>query len=189
MVGHKRIAIVVGSTRPTRICVNVATWVRNNLPADSILSFELLDLAAIDLPFLDEPLKPALHQYAHEHTKRWSHVVTGFDGFIFVFPQYNWGYPGVLKNAVDYLYDEWRNKPATVVTYGTRGGGKAAAQFTEVMKGVHIQPLATRLEAVITDNDVDDNWQLVDAAKTLKPALKLLKTIDSELSDALTDTQ
>ncbi len=48
-----------------------------------------------------------------------------------MFPQYNWGYPAVLKNALDYLYREWRDKPASFITYGTRGGTKAAEQFTK----------------------------------------------------------
>lgn len=46
--------------------------------------------------------------------------------------QYNWGYPAALKNALDYLYHEWLGKPAVVITYGTRGGGKAAAQLQQV---------------------------------------------------------
>lgn len=46
--------------------------------------------------------------------------------------QYNWGYPAALKNAIDYLYHEWKGKPAAIVSYGTRGGGKAAAQLQQV---------------------------------------------------------
>src|ERR1700685_831234 len=87
----KRIAVVIGSTRPTRICPGIATWVRDAAQEGSPLRYELLDLAEIDLPFLDEPLKAALHEYEHEHTRAWSETVSAFDGFVFVFPQYNWG--------------------------------------------------------------------------------------------------
>jgi hypothetical protein len=69
-----------------------------------------------------------------------------------VFPQYNWGYPAVLKNALDYLYREWRDKPASFITYGTRGGIKAAEQFTGVLQGLHVRVL-DHAEAVITDVD------------------------------------
>ena len=46
--------------------------------------------------------------------------------------QYNWGYPAVLKNAIDYLYHEWKGKPAAIVSYGGHGGGKGAAQLHQV---------------------------------------------------------
>jgi NAD(P)H-dependent FMN reductase len=85
--------VVVCSTRPTRICLGIARWVLQAAQEESPLRYELIDLAEVNLPFLDEPLKAALGQYQHEHTRAWSRVVSSFDGFIFVFPQYNWGYP------------------------------------------------------------------------------------------------
>lgn len=65
------IAVVVGSTRPTRICADIANWVCESTQADSPLRYELLDLAEVGLPLLDEPLKASLQTYAHEHTRRW----------------------------------------------------------------------------------------------------------------------
>lgn len=115
-----RIAVVIGSNRPKRICPEIAEWVRATAERGSSLTFELLDLGAVALPFLDEPAMAALGEYVHEHTRGWSGLVSSYDGFVFVFPQYNWGYPAVLQNALDYLYAEWRDKPAALVTYGTR---------------------------------------------------------------------
>ena len=77
----------------------------------------------------------ALGQYEHEHTRAWSRTVSSFDGFIFVFPQYNWGYPAALKNALDFLFLEWRDKPVSFLTYGTRGGNMAASQFPRRPRG------------------------------------------------------
>jgi NAD(P)H-dependent FMN reductase len=88
------------------------------------------------------------------------------DGFLFVFPEYNWGYPGVLKNALDYLYDEWRGKPASLFTYGTRGGNKAAAQFVIVLN--------------------DPGWQLIGPEATLAPTRPQLTAINAQLARALT---
>jgi NAD(P)H-dependent FMN reductase len=68
----QRIAVVIGSTRPTRICGAIAAWSRDAIQDGSELAYELLDLAQVELPFLDEPLKAALHQYEHEHTRAWS---------------------------------------------------------------------------------------------------------------------
>src|SRR5580693_917161 len=108
-----RIAVVIGSTRPNRICPGIAEWFRDAAQRSSPLRYELVDLQDINLPFLDEPFMAALGRYEHEHTREWSGIVNSFDGFIFVFPQYNWGYPGVLKNALDFLYAEWGGKPAS----------------------------------------------------------------------------
>jgi NAD(P)H-dependent FMN reductase len=188
-VDQGRIAVVVGSTRPTRICAGIARWVMQVAQEDSPLHYELVDLAEVGLPFLDEPLTAALHQYEHDHTRAWSRTVSSLDGFIFVFPQYNWGYPAPLKNALDYLYLEWRDKPASYVTYGTHGGSKAAAQFHMVLQGLHMRELDDHLEVVITDDDVDENWQLRELDATLRPYLAQARAVDAELVEALKDSQ
>ena len=144
-------------------------------------------LVDIDLPFLDEPLKASLGEYKHEHTRSWSRVVSGYEGFVFVFPQYNWGYPAPLKNAVDFLYHEWHDKPATSVTYGTRGGNRAAAQFAGVLEGLHMRPLRDRLEIVITNEEVDEDWQLRDVDATLEPYRERVGQLDAQLAEALVD--
>jgi len=157
-----RVAVVVGSTRPGRICPGIARWVRDALAEGSPLTYELVDLADVGLPMLDEPLMAALHTYAHPHTEAWSRVVDGYGGFVFVFPQYNWGYPAVLKNALDFLYDEWTDKPASMVSYGTRGGNRGIAQLASVLQGLDMRPLDGHLEVTVSHDDVDADWQLKD---------------------------
>ncbi|GAA1969280.1 hypothetical protein GCM10009754_48260 [Amycolatopsis minnesotensis] len=159
---------------------------RDSLREDSDLDYDLLDLAEVGLPFLDEPRKAALQRYEHDHTRAWSQLVQSYHGFVFVFPQYNWGYPAVLKNAVDYLYREWHERPASLLTYGTRGGGKAAEQFISVLHGLHMRLLDTHVEAVITEQDVDEDGQLRDLYSTLQPNRDLLRKIDAEMTEALT---
>jgi NAD(P)H-dependent FMN reductase len=179
---------MVGSTRPKRICRGIAEWVRDAAQEDSPLSYELVDLAEIGLPFLDEPLKAALREYEHEHTHAWSRTVSSYSGFVFVFPQYNWGYPAPLKNALDFLYYEWHDRPATTVTYGTRGGNRGAQQLHGVLEGLHMRPLKDRIEIVITDDDVDEDWQLRDLDATLHPCLAQVRQLDAQLVEALSLT-
>jgi NAD(P)H-dependent FMN reductase len=181
----KPIAVVIGSTRPTRITGGIASWVRDELASTSALNYELVDLADVNLPFLDETFMAALGQYEHDHTRRWSELIQKFGGFIFVFPQYNWGYPAVLKNALDFLYDEWANKPATFLTFGTRGGSRAAEQFATVLKGLHMTSLDDHLEVIITKEDLDDEWQLLDLDATLRPYVGQLRNIDLEFATVL----
>jgi NAD(P)H-dependent FMN reductase len=186
---HERIAVVIGSTRPTRICPGIAGWTQRALAEQSPLRYELVDLGEMNLPLLDEPLKAALNDYQHEHTKAWSRLISGFSGFVFVSPQYNWGYPAALKNALDYLYFEWHDKPATTVTYGTRGGGKGADQIRQVFDGLHMRALPDRVEVIITDDQVDEDWQLTDLEATMRPYHDLLRQINAQLIEALDDNQ
>lgn len=80
-------------------------------------------------------------QYLHPHTQRWSEEIASYAAFVFVTPQYNWGYSASIKNAIDYLYHEWKGKPAMIVSYGGHGGGKAAEQLKQVLCGVRMRPL------------------------------------------------
>ncbi len=182
-----RIAVIVGSTRPARIGLDIAAWVQRALAGERSLRYELVDLAEIDLPLLDEPLKAALHEYEHEHTKAWSRVVGGYDGFVFVSPQYNWGYPAALKNALDYLYEEWHDKPAVTVTYGTRGGGKSAEQLHQVFAGLRMRVLADRVEVAIAADQIDEHWQLEDVERTMSPYRDEVSRIDAQMREALRD--
>lgn len=88
----------------------------------------------------DEPGIPAMGEYRQAHTRARSRKIAGADGFVFVSPQYNWGYPAPLKNALDHVYREWRGKPAVIVTYGGHGGGKCSAQLLQVIEGGPIAP-------------------------------------------------
>jgi len=185
-----RIAVIIGSTRPTRICPGIAHWSAHVLRQESPLCYEIIDLADAGLPFLDEPLKPALGDYRHEHTPgrgaAWSAATRGSCSSS---RSTTGGYPAPVKNALDFLYREWHGKPATSVTYGTRGGGKAADQLRHVLEGLHMRPLATPLEITITDRQVDEDWQLTDLAATMQPYAALTRRIDAEMIEVLEDSQ
>jgi NAD(P)H-dependent FMN reductase len=124
-----RIGIIVGSTRPGRNGEQVATWVYDMASRRGDAEFEVVDLRDHPLPHLDEPLPARLGQYQHAHTRAWAATIASFDGFVFIAPEYNQSIPGVLKNALDYLYLEWNNKAAGIVAYGAAGGTRAAEQL------------------------------------------------------------
>jgi NAD(P)H-dependent FMN reductase len=98
----------------------------------------------------DEPGIPARDPPVHEHTRSWSRKVASLQGFVFVTPQYNWGYPAALKNALDYLYVEWNGKPAVIVTYGSHGGRKCAEQLQQVLTGLKMSLPTAALAISIT---------------------------------------
>lgn len=127
------VGIIVGSTRPGRKAPDVARWVMECAAARGDAAFELVDIADFDLPLLDEPVPPSMGQYSQPHTKAWAAKIAGFDGFVFVTPEYNHGTSGALKNAIDYLYKEWNNKAAGFVGYGSAGGARAIENLRLVM--------------------------------------------------------
>ncbi|MBX2982116.1 MAG: NAD(P)H-dependent oxidoreductase [Flavobacteriales bacterium] len=124
-----KLKIILASTREGRKGPAVAHWIVEAAKAHGAFDVELLDLAEINLPFMDEPNHPRLKQYTHEHTKAWSATIESADAFIFVMPEYNFGYTAPLKNALDFVFQEWRNKPVGLVSYGGVSGGLRATQL------------------------------------------------------------
>jgi NAD(P)H-dependent FMN reductase len=72
-------------------------------------------------------------QYTQPHTKAWAAKIDSLDGFVFVTPEYNHSTSGALKNAIDFLYQEWNNKAAGFVSYGSVGGTRAVEHLRLVM--------------------------------------------------------
>lgn len=130
-----RIGIIIGSTRPGRVGEQVARWVFAQASARTDAEFELVDLADFPLPHLDEPVPPSAGQYSQDHTKAWAEKVASFDGYVFVSPEYNRAPSGVLKNALDFLYGEWNDKAASIVTYGAAASGLRAAEALRLILG------------------------------------------------------
>ncbi len=142
MIHQSSVLVIIGSVRARRICPHIAQWVAQAGREITTRDIEVIDLKDWPLPMDDEPGIPAAHDYATEHTKAWSRKISEAGGIVFVTPQYNWGYPAPLKNAIDHLYKEWSGKPAMIVSYGAHGGNKCAAQLRQVVKGVHMKPVA-----------------------------------------------
>ena len=63
------------------------------------------------------------------------------DGFVFVTPEYNYGPPAVLKNAIDWVYPEWNRKAACFVSYGSAGGARSVQQLRQVAIEVQLAPI------------------------------------------------
>lgn len=119
--------VIVASTRPGRVGLPVSQWFVDAAKANGSFQVSVADLAEENLPLLDEPHHPRLGKYQHDHTKRWSEKVAAADAFVFVAPEYNYGIAPALKNALDYLHNEWRYKPGSVVSYGGVSAGTRSA--------------------------------------------------------------
>jgi uncharacterized protein (TIGR02246 family) len=118
-----RVGVIAGSTRPGRQSKAVAQWVC----ADPITSLDLhlIDLADVGLPLLSEAAPAASGHYQQPSTRSWSQLAETFDAFVLVTPEYNHSTSPAMKNALDHLYREWRDKPVAFVGYGLDGGTRA----------------------------------------------------------------
>ena len=133
--------VVLASTRPGRVGAPVCDWVMERAVESGLFEVELVDLAEVGLPFMDEPNHPRLRNYQHDHTKQWSARVDSADAFVFVTPEYNYGINAPLKNAMDYLYAEWHYKPLGIVSYGgVSGGTRSSAMIKQVASSVKLVP-------------------------------------------------
>lgn len=164
--------IIIASTRPGRVGKPVADWFEDQSRRHGGFQIEVIDLAEVNLPFFDEPKHPRLGEYVHDHTKAWSATISRGDAYVFVTPEYNYGFNAVLKNALDYLSAEWAFKPALIVSYGGVSAGTRAAQMLKLVLGalkitvagdVNI-PFAGTLQRA--DQSIDANDHMNDSAQT-----------------------
>lgn len=176
--------VIAGSTRPTRRSPAIAAWVADLGEAATGASFQVVDLKDFPLAFDNEPGIPAKDDYAHDHTRAWSQRVRAARGVVFVTPQYNGGYPAPLKNAIDHLYHEWRDKPALIVTYGGHGGGRCAAQLRDVLTGIGLRLVETmpaltlaRERIVANDGAVDPDEDFATHRADVTSALAALTAL------------
>ncbi|MGP9695722.1 NADPH-dependent FMN reductase [Brachybacterium sp. AOP25-B2-12] len=121
----RRLLVVIGSTRPGRQGDRWGHWVAQ-IAREHGWEVDVADLAELNLPLFDEPNHPRAHKYTHDHTAAWSATVAAADAYVFVTPEYNYSIPAALKNALDYLATEWKDKPAGIVSYGGISGGLRA---------------------------------------------------------------
>lgn len=149
------IAVIIASSRPQRVGPTVAEWVMAGTTDREGARYELVDLAEQDLPNLDEPEPASSGRYTQDHTRAWSEKVSGFDGFVFVTPEYNRGMPGQLKNALDFLYREWNDKAAGLVVYGSSGGLRVAEQLKSVLGELQVATVRAQVSLSIYD-DMED---------------------------------
>ncbi|MFE4239722.1 NADPH-dependent FMN reductase [Peribacillus butanolivorans] len=121
------IGIILGSTRQGRVSPQVGEWVKGIADKRGDANYEIVDIADFNLPFVfttagDEP-----------GLKAWSEKLTNLDGFVLIVAEYNHSITGALKNALDSARDEWNNKAAGIVSYGSTGGARAAEHLRGIL--------------------------------------------------------
>ena len=138
-----KIKVILGSTRQGRFGEKPAQWIFEEAKKKEGVDVELLDLCEYPMPFFDEPASPASikEPYTNPVVQKWTAKIADGDAFIIVTPEYNHGYPAVLKNALDYVYKEWNRKAVGFVSYGSVGGARSIEQLREVAVELQMAPI------------------------------------------------
>lgn len=141
------IQIILGSTRQKRTSDRIAAAVKDmaDTHKGADIEFEIVDLKDYNLPFLNDEISPSSRENITDPLiQKWSDKIKQADAFIIVVPEYNSGYPGVLKNALDSLYKEWNNKPVAFIGYsgGPSGGSSAVSQLRSVANALKMVPVS-----------------------------------------------
>jgi len=136
------LTVIIASTRPGRAGLPIANWFVEHAKKDARFEVVVADLKEVNLPIFDEPKHPRFQQYEHEHTKRWSATVARADAYVFVTPEYNYGAPPSIVNAIDYLNKEWAYKPVGFVSYGGVSGGTRSVQMIkQIVTSLRMMPI------------------------------------------------
>jgi NAD(P)H-dependent FMN reductase len=141
MSKNPHIGIVVGSTRQDRFSERAAAWFQKIAVQRTDFSVEVVDLRDYPMPFFDEPASPAWMPPKNHVVERWAAKLAELDGFVFVTPEYNHGYSAVLKNALDYAFQQFNRKPAAFVGYGGVGAARAIEQLRMVAVELQMAPI------------------------------------------------
>ncbi len=151
MSNKPKIALIIGSTRPTRFVDKPAQWMLKQAQQRSDIDVEVVDLRDHPLPFFDEVASNAWAPSKSAEAIRWQETVGRYDGYIFVVSEYNHSITGVLKNALDQAYVEWGRKPFTAIAYGSMGGARALEHLRGI--GVELQMVSTHAAVHIGAGD------------------------------------
>lgn len=192
-----KLQIIVGSTRPGRVSDRVAKWVVNEAKLLENTEVETVDLIDYDLPMFDEAISPRYNPNREPNAvaKQWLDKLAEADAYVFVTPEYNHSITGALKNALDYIDNQFTQKPATVVSHGSVGGARAAEQLKLILleTGLAVIPAAVAFVGMLAMNPtIEENGDLQQDVKdqpygpqtALSGALSQLKWYSDALSAA-----
>ena len=146
------ISVIVGSTREGRFSEKPARWMLRRLQNRAEVDARIADLRDFPLPFFNErlpPASPGRPPFENEIVKKWTATVAQSDAFIIVTPEYNYGPPAVLKNALDWVYPEWNRKAVAFISYGSVMGARCVQQLRETAIELQLAPIPSSVNIPI----------------------------------------
>lgn len=157
------ILVVIGSARTGRVADKVVDYVKADLDAREDVTYTIADLAELNLPFYnnEHPAMSPDRVVSNENVIQWSELVSQADSVVFVTPEYNHTLTAIQKNALDWLFFEWNDKPVTAVAYGWSGGSLAVATLREVLTNVKAD-IGNEMAQLGFMKDINPDGTLID---------------------------
>ena len=139
----KKVLVLVSSVREGRASAALASTVIDEIKNRKELVGEIVDLKDLQLPFYDAELLPSAEGFVseHENIRQWQRLVKESDGLVMLTPEYNAGMAATQKNAIDWLFNEWTDKPVAFVAYGWYAGAHTLAQLQEISTVIKWKPV------------------------------------------------
>lgn len=154
------IPILLGTNRKERESVNVARWVFAKTQEREEIESQLFDVRDFDLP------KDHYGQEIKDQFPEWRDAVTRADGLVIVTPEYNHGYPGSLKSALDLLLKEYIHKAVAFVgvSAGPWGGTRVIEACVPMVRELGLAVTFTDLNFPGVKGKFDESGNLLDEA-------------------------
>lgn len=158
------IPIILGSTRQGRQSPKAANFIHKRMAQSGRIDTEIIDLREYPFPIMEERLR--FLEEPPPRLRDFSARIQRADGLVIVSPEYNFGYPGVLKNALDYLLPEYQRKPIAFITVsaGPFGGLNCLAQLRQVTLGLGAVPIPVSMTIARIQDAFDDDGNPSDPA-------------------------
>lgn len=170
-MSNLKIGIILGSTRQGRLSPQVGKWVKEIADKRGDAAYEIVDIADYKLPLLGET------DGSEPGIQAWKDKLASLDGFVFIVQEYNHSISGALKNALDWAREEWNNKAAGIVSYGSVGGARAAEHLRGICGELKIADVRTHAAlSLFTD---------FENFATFKPADLHLKNVNTMLDEVV----
>lgn len=173
-----KILAVVGSARKGRAADGVLKTVQKEAALIKSIDLTVADLAVLELPFYNNENSPSSPEYSetNKSVRAWGTLVEEADAVVFLMPEYNHTLSAIQKNAIDWLYNEWQNKPTGVVSYGWYGGSNSLVTLREIAKVIKIDIKTDPAELYFT-KDITLDGSVIDEATVSKKIQTVLTSL------------
>jgi NAD(P)H-dependent FMN reductase len=166
------IPVILGTTRKGRASENIARFVFGEVQKFEGVETELIDIRELKFPTDDagEAIKDPT----------FSAAMLRADGIVIVTPEYNHGYPGMLKHVLDTNLKEYIHKAVGIC--GVSAGGFGGTRVIEAMLPV-MRELG--LVTIFWDGNFSGAQQLFDEAGNMKDRATYEKRMDKFLRELI----
>lgn len=154
------IPLILGTNRKDRSSEHVAKWIFGQMQQREDIETQFFDVRDFDLP------QDHYGQEIKDRFPEWRDAIIRADGLVIVTPEYNHGYPGILKSVLDLLLKEYIHKAVALagVSAGPWGGTRVIEAMVPMVRELGLAVTFTDLNFPSAATKFDANGELLDAA-------------------------